>query len=77
MSNKPADAGISMKKGPQKRSVAMNKLSKSQALQIIAHVCQRHGCEIRKVDLEQNILDLEGTDEAQEKCKQELEILLN
>ncbi|MEJ2641285.1 MAG: hypothetical protein P8010_17095 [Desulfosarcinaceae bacterium] len=55
----------------------MNKLSKSQALQIIAHVCQRHGCEIRKVDLEQNILDLEGTDEAQEKCKQELEILLN
>jgi hypothetical protein len=55
----------------------MHKLNKSQALQIIASVCQKHGCEIRRLDLERNVLDLQGTDDAQEKCRQELEILLN
>jgi hypothetical protein len=54
-----------------------HKLNKLQALQIIANVCQKHGCEIRKVDLDRNILDLQGSDDAQEKCKQELEVLLD
>jgi hypothetical protein len=63
--------------GPKKSSIVMHKLKKSQALQIIASVCQKHGCEIRKLDLERNILDLHGTDDAQEKCRRELEIWLN
>ena len=55
----------------------MFKLNKDQALQVIASVCQKYGCEIRKVDLERYILDIEGPDDAQEKCKQELKILLD
>ena len=55
----------------------MRQLSKSQALQIIANVCQRHGCEIRKVDLDKRLLDIQGPDDAQEKCKKELEIFLD
>jgi hypothetical protein len=55
----------------------MYKLNKIQTLQLIANVCQRHGCEIRKVDLERHILDLQGPDDAQEKCRQELEALLD
>lgn len=54
----------------------MESLNKLQIFQVIANVCQRHGCEIRKVDLERHILDLEGPFDAQERCKQELEILL-
>lgn len=55
----------------------MNKLNKLQTLQIIANVCQRHGCEIRTVDLDRHILDIGGPTDAQEKCKQELEVLLD
>jgi hypothetical protein len=55
----------------------MYKLNKDQALQVIANVCQKYGCEIRRVDLDRHILDIVGPDDAQEKCKQELEILLD
>jgi hypothetical protein len=53
------------------------KLNKLQALKIIANVCQKHGCEIRRVDLDRHILDIQGSDDAQKKCKQELEMLLD
>ena len=55
----------------------MHKLNKLHTLQIIASVCQRYGCGIRKVDLDRHVLDLEGPDAAQEKCRQELEIFLD
>jgi glycine cleavage system pyridoxal-binding protein P len=65
-----------MQKDSKKKNIIMDKLNKSQALQVIANVCQKYGCEIRRLDLERNILDIQGTEEAQEKCKQDLEILL-
>jgi hypothetical protein len=55
----------------------MGKLSKLQTLQLIANVCQRYGCEIRKVDLDKRILDIQGPADAQEKCRQELEVYLD
>ena len=55
----------------------MYKLNKHQALQVIANVCQKYGCEILRVDLDRHILDIQGPDDAQEKCRQELEILLD
>lgn len=55
----------------------MQKLNKLQILQIIANVCQRYGCEIRRVDLDRHILDIEGPVDAQEKCKQDLEVFLD
>lgn len=55
----------------------MRKLNKLQTLQIIATVCQRNGCEIRKVDLAKHILDIQGPEDAQEKCRQELEVFLD
>jgi hypothetical protein len=67
---------MQMKKDKIAKSASMHKLDKLQALQVIANVCQRHGCEIRKVDLDRHILDLQGSDDAQEKCRQELEIFL-
>jgi hypothetical protein len=70
------EVGIFMKRDLKTRKIVMHKLNTSQALQVIANVCQRHGCKIRRLDLERNILDLQGTDAAQEKCKQELEIWL-
>jgi hypothetical protein len=65
------------KNGWKEKRSGMFKLNKDQALQVIASVCQKYGCEIRKVDLERYILDIEGPDDAQEKCKQELKILLD
>jgi hypothetical protein len=55
----------------------MQKLNKLHTLQIIAIVCQRYGCEIRKVDLDRHILDIEGPTDAQERCRQELEVFLD
>jgi hypothetical protein len=55
----------------------MYKLDKHQALQVIANICQKYGCEILTVDLDRRILDIQGPDDAQEKCRQELEILLD
>ena len=55
----------------------MYKLNKHQTLQVIVNICQKYGCEIRNIDLDRNILDIQGTDDAQEKCRQELQILLN
>jgi hypothetical protein len=55
----------------------MHRLNKLQALQIIANVCQRYGCEVRKVDLDRHILDIQGPADAQEKCRRELEIFLD
>ena len=52
-------------------------MDKLQAFQIIANVCQKYGCEIRKVDLDRHILDIDGPAEAQEKCKRELEVFLD
>jgi hypothetical protein len=69
--------GRSLRKSENYRRSDMRKLNKSQALQIIANVCQRHGCEIRKVDLDKHILDIQGPADAQDKCKQELEIFLD
>ena len=59
------------------KKTAMYKLSKMQTMQVIASVCQKYGCEIRKVDLEKRILDLQGPEDAQERCKQELQVLLD
>ena len=55
----------------------MYKLSKIQTMQVIANVCQKYGCEIRKMDPDRRILDLRGPEEAQEKCKQDLQVLLD
>jgi hypothetical protein len=55
----------------------MQKLDKLQTLQVIANVCQRYGCEIRKVDLDKQILDIGGPSDAQEKCRQDLALLLD
>jgi hypothetical protein len=55
----------------------MGSLNRLQTLQIIASVCQRYGCEIRRVDLDRHILDIQGPDDAQEKCKQALEVFLD
>jgi hypothetical protein len=62
---------------PQPKRMSMQKLNKLQTLQIIATVCQRYGCEIRSVDLEKHILDIKGPADAQEKCRQELEVYLD
>jgi hypothetical protein len=59
------------------KRTAMQKLNKLQTLQVIANVCQRYGCEIRKVDLDRQILDIGGPDEAQEKCRHDLAVLLD
>lgn len=55
----------------------MHKLNKLQTLQVIANICQKYGCEIRKVDVDRHILDIEGPADAQEKCRRELEVLLD
>ncbi len=53
------------------------KLNKTQTLQIIANVCQRHGCEVLKVDFDKRVLDIQGPADAKKKCMQELEVLLD
>lgn len=63
--------------GRKPKRKAMYKLNKLQTLQLIANVCQRYGCEIRKVDLDRHILDIEGPVDAQERCRQELEVYLD
>jgi len=55
----------------------MHELNKLQTLQLIANVCQRHGCEIHKVDLERRLLDIRGPEDAQDRCKQDLRELLD
>lgn len=67
--------GMSMARGPKK--TATLQLNKSQTLQIIANVCQKHGCEIVKMDFDRHILDLEGTEDARVKCTEELHALLD
>jgi hypothetical protein len=66
-----------MRAGRKPKRKAMQKLNKLQTLQVIATVCQRYGCEIRKVDLDNHILDIKGPAEAQEKCRRELEVFLD
>jgi hypothetical protein len=67
--------GVSMARNPKR--TAMHELNKEQTLQIIANVCQKYGCEIIKLDFDRHILDLEGTDDAKEKCTQTLHALLD
>lgn len=62
----------------KKRELKMvNLLDHSQTLLIISNICQKYGCEIKKIDLEKHVLDIEGPPAAQEKCAEELEAFLD
>ncbi len=60
-----------------RKRTAMHRLNKTETLQIIAHVCQRYGCEIIRLDFDRHILDLDGPADARKKCMQDLEVFLD
>jgi hypothetical protein len=55
----------------------MVNLTKSQTFQVIRTICQRNGCAIKDIDVNRHSVELDGPPDAQEKCRQELEMFLN
>lgn len=55
----------------------MTQLSKEQTIQLISTIVARHGCSIVLLDVDNQILDIDGPAEAREKCARELELFLD
>lgn len=52
-------------------------LSEAQIIQIITTIVAKHGCHVIELDLESNIINIDGPEEAQMACAQELSSFLN
>ena len=46
----------------------MDNLSSEQFLTLVKNIVEKHGCKIVDFDLQKRILNIEGPEEAQEKC---------
>ncbi|GBC63509.1 hypothetical protein DENIS_4503 [Desulfonema ishimotonii] len=55
----------------------MTELSRVQIIQLITSIVDKYRCEIRKLDVDNFVLDIEGPPEAKMACAQELETFLN
>ena len=51
-------------------------LSEIQIMQLITTIVTKHGCEIKEIDLENHVLDIDGPPEARMKCATELQEFL-
>jgi len=60
----------------QRKRKAMTDLTEDQMIQIIAAIVTRHGCRILKMDVQNQILDIDGPEEAKLACARELEMFL-
>lgn len=67
-----AHFNVNILKGYSNNGGIMVKLRDDQILQIITTICQRNGCEIKKIDLERHKVDIDGPLDAQENCHYEL-----
>ena len=54
----------------------MTKLSREQTIQLISTIVAKHGCKILEMDVDNYVLNIDGPEEAREKCVQELELFL-
>ena len=54
-----------------------SKLNETQLLTIVKHTVEQHGCRLVEIDLENQILHLEGPESAKVKCAQALAIVLD
>ena len=52
-------------------------LSEIQIMQLITTIVNKHGCEIKEIDLENQVLDIDGPPEARMKCAIELQDFLD
>lgn len=52
-------------------------LTEMQIMQLITTIVTKHGCEIIEMDLENQILDIDGPAEARMKCAMELQDFLD
>ncbi len=51
-------------------------LTEAQILQLITTIVNRHGCQIRELDLQNSIINIDGPPQARVECAQELEAFL-
>jgi hypothetical protein len=51
----------------------MNELRDDQLLTIVKNVVEQNGCRLVEIDFERQILNIEGSDEAQAQCAVALE----
>jgi ribosome maturation factor RimP len=54
----------------------MTEMSDAQILTLVTAVVEKHGCKLIDVDLENHIINLEGSDDAKVKCAIALEEVL-
>lgn len=52
-------------------------LTEAQIIQIITTIVAKHGCQILEMDLDNNLINIGGSEEAQMACAQELSSFLN
>lgn len=55
----------------------ISELSEAQIIQVITTIVMRHGCRIVEMDLENQILNIDGPEEARAACAEELAAFLD
>ena len=54
----------------------MSELTDDQLIMIVNNIVEQHGCKVVEIDLENHILNIEGSEEAQAECAIALEKVL-
>jgi predicted HAD superfamily phosphohydrolase YqeG len=54
----------------------MTELDKFQIMQIITNIVQKHGCELLELDIDNQIINIDGPEEARIACAMEIEAAL-
>jgi hypothetical protein len=59
-----------------RRPFPMTELDKFQIMQIITNIVQKHGCELLELDIDNQIINIDGPEEARIACAMEIEAAL-